>query len=322
MKTFGLIFVLYQPTAAFVDNLHKAMALCRNVIAVDNSPEADTSLHESWRQAGATVLANANRGGLAGAYNKGAELLLERGCEVIFLLDQDSEIGERFFVEMMKACAELGVDTFIVGPKIHEVHLQRCMPATPPGRRFPKPLRIDNETEGLFPTLFVISSGSAISAQAYRTVGAFREDYFIECVDVEYGLRATSMGVPVYMNAAVTMRQTTGNIERHGKWFTTNHAAWRRYYGMRNAVHSLRLYRSTWSLHWLNGPLAIYWMLCVILFESEKLRKVVAIVIGYADGRLGALGTFERRHPRIAAFCKRSAREGILLHGRSSAAAE
>jgi rhamnosyltransferase len=39
------------------------------------------------------------------------------------------------------------------------------------------------------------------------------------------------------MNAAVTIRQTTGQIERHGKGFTTNHQAWRRYYGARNAVH-------------------------------------------------------------------------------------
>ena len=322
MQTFGLIFVLYQPTADFVGNLHKATALCRNVIAVDNSPEPSPYLYEALRRAGATVTFNCNQGGLAGAYNRGAELLLLRGCEVIFLLDQDSEIDEHFFVKMMEACAGLGTDTFIIGPKIYEIHLQRCMPVTPPGRRFPKPFRIDQETEGLFPTLFVISSGSAISAQAYRTVGAFKEDYFIECIDVEYGLRATSMGVPVYMNAAVTLRQTTGHIERHGKLFTTNHAAWRRYYGTRNAVHSLRLYRSKWSLHWMSGPLAIYWALCVMLFEPQKLRKLVAMMAGYVDGRFGVLGTFESAHPRIAAFCNRSARKDILIHDNSSATVE
>ena len=309
METFGLIFVLYQPTAQFVGNLLKAMALCRNVIAIDNSPEPDTELYESLRRDGATVVVNGNQGGLAGAYNRGSELLLARGCDVMFLLDQDSDIDESFFVEMMKACATRDTDAFIVGPKIYEIHLKRCMPVTPPGSRWPKPFRIDEKTEGLFPTLFVISSGSAISAQAYRTLGAFREDYFIESVDVEYGLRATSMGVPVYMNAAVTMRQTTGHIERHGKLFATNHAAWRRYYGTRNAVHALRLYRSNWSLHWLSGPLALYWALCVMLFEPQKLRKLVAILVGYVDGRRGALGTFERRHPRIAAFCMRSAHE-------------
>ncbi|MGC1547757.1 MAG: glycosyltransferase [Rhodanobacter sp.] len=322
METFGLIFVLYHPTAEFLNNFHKARALCRSVIAVDNSPEQDLHVHEVLRKAGTTVIFNRNQGGLAGAYNRGAEALIEQGCEVIFLLDQDSDIDELFFFKMMQACSELDSDMFIMGPKIYEINLQRCMPVTPPGRRFPKPFRIDKETEGLFPTLFVISSGSAISAQVYRTLGAFREDYFIECIDVEYGLRASSWGIPVYMNAAVTMRQTTGHIERHGKLFTTNHAAWRRYYGARNVVHSFRLYRSKWALHWLSGVLAFHQALCVVLFEPQKLRKVVAIVTGYVDGRLGKLGTFESRHPKLAAFCKQSAPEEIIIPGNSSATAE
>ncbi|HUB90037.1 MAG TPA: hypothetical protein VMA74_09965 [Dyella sp.] len=76
MASFGLIFVLYQPTAQFVGNLRKAMALCRDVIAIDNSPEPDAALYDSLRRNGATVVVNGNQGGLAGAYNRGAELLL------------------------------------------------------------------------------------------------------------------------------------------------------------------------------------------------------------------------------------------------------
>lgn len=304
MSNFGLIFVLYHPTREFLHNLRKAQAICGNVVAVDNSPEADHALHDELRQdGGTTVIFNRNQGGLAGAYNRGADLLLSQGCDVIFLLDQDSDIDESFFVKMMEACTGLGTDTYMVGPKIYEINLGKCMPSIPPGRYFPKPKRIDDETEGLFPTLFIISSGSAISAQAYRKLGEFREDYFIEYIDIEYGLRASSQNVPVYMNAAVTMRQTTGNIERHGKLFTTNHLAWRRYYGARNAVHALGLYRQ-WGLHWITGLLAIHQATCVVLFEPQKLRKVVAIFCGFFDGLFGKLGAFEERHPRIAAFCK------------------
>ena len=92
MKSFGLIFVLYQPTEEFLDNLTKARAVCPKVVAVDNSPEADVRLHECLREQGMQVIFNRNAGGLAGAYNKGAEVLLVQQCEVIFLLDQDSDI--------------------------------------------------------------------------------------------------------------------------------------------------------------------------------------------------------------------------------------
>jgi rhamnosyltransferase len=45
MNSYGLIFVLYQPTEDFLENLAKARAFCPNTVAVDNSPEADLRLH-------------------------------------------------------------------------------------------------------------------------------------------------------------------------------------------------------------------------------------------------------------------------------------
>jgi rhamnosyltransferase len=288
-----------------VGKLVKARAACRNVVAVDNSPEADLRLHDCLHEQGMHVIFNRNEGGLAGAYNQGAEVLMARQCDLIFLLDQDSDIDTSFFEGMMQAADGL-TGAFLIGPKIYEIELQKYMPVIPPDKHFPKPFRIDDQTAGLFPTLCIISSGSAISSAAYRKLGAFREDYFIEYVDVEYSLRARSHGVPVYMNAAVTLRQNNGRIQRHGKLFTTNHAAWRRYYIARNMAHCLQLYRSYCGLHWLRGPMAIHQAMLVILFDSQKLRKLTAIACGYLDGMFGRLGTFERRHPRIAAFCKRT----------------
>ena len=52
MKSFGLVFVLYQPTGDFLGNLSKAQAACANVVAVDNSPEADARLHQHLREQG------------------------------------------------------------------------------------------------------------------------------------------------------------------------------------------------------------------------------------------------------------------------------
>lgn len=314
MKRFGLIFVLYHPTEKFLHNLAKARMVCANLVAVDNSPEADAQLHTCLREQGIHLIFNRNQGGLAGGYNRGAEVLLEQRCDVIFLMDQDSEIEPSFFTQMMDACANLGTDTFLMGPKIYEINLKKCMAVFQPGKYLPKRLRIDDQTEGLFPSLCIISSGSAISAAAYRKLGAFREDYFIEYIDIEYSLRAVSQNVPVYMNAGVTMRQTTGHIERHGKGFTTNHAAWRRYYGARNAVHCLYTHRATWGLHWVSAVLALHQAVCVLKYEPEKLRKITAILCGYVDGLLGLLGTFESRHLVIAAYCARSTHKPAAPH--------
>src|SRR3984893_1861940 len=123
MNRYGLIFVLYEPTEKFLENLAKARAFCPNMVAVDNSPEADLRLHEFLHEQDIPLIFNRNKGGLAGAYNRGAEVLLEHNCEVIFLLDQDSNIEALFFEKMMQACRELGTDEFLVGPKIYEINL-------------------------------------------------------------------------------------------------------------------------------------------------------------------------------------------------------
>ncbi len=318
MKSFGLIFVLYNPSKKFLDNLVEARTACAKVIAVDNSPEANVRLHERLAGQGIQVIFNRNQGGLAGAYNRGAELLLAQACDVIFLMDQDSDIEKTFFIDMMEAADRLGTDAFLIGPKIFEIKRQRYMPVIPPGKYFPKPIRIDERAAGLFSTMCIISSGSAISAAAYRKLGAFREDYFIEYIDVEYSLRAISQNVPVYLNAAVTLRQSNGNVVQRGKLFSTRHVAWRRYYIARNMVHCLRLYRSICGMHWLSGWMAMHQALTVLLFDSQKLEKVTAIACGYLDGLFGRLGTFERRHRYLDTFCRRTERKGVTIDRSSS----
>lgn len=304
--SFGAVVVLWQPQPEHVEHLERVRGACRHLLAVDNSPQADAALHARLRASGIEVLHNANRGGISGAYNRGARALFGAGREVVFLLDQDSQLGDDFFAGMMRACAHARADgeAFIVGPKVYEVNLGRHLPVFSPQARLPKPERIDERDEGLVPTLFVISSGSAISAAAFARVGEFREDYFIEYVDIEYGMRATRTGVPVLVNTEVRMRQQVGQYVKRGIFSTSNHVAWRRYYASRNAVHALRSNASRWSIHWLIELLTLHQVACVLVCEQHKLRKVVAIAVGYFDGLFGKLGTFEQRHPRVAAFCR------------------
>jgi rhamnosyltransferase len=303
MKSFGLIFVLYQPSAEFVDNLLRLRAACLNIAAVDNSPCPDRDLHSLLRAYGINVILNWNKGGLAGAYNRGADDLLGRKCEAFFLLDQDSAIEDSFFEKMMHAANELGIDEFLLGPKIYEVKLNKFMPALAPGKYLPKSVPITDQTSGLLPTMGVISSGSMISAAAYRKIGPFREDYFIEYLDGEYSMRARRAGVPIYLNTAVILRQTLGNIRQHGQFFSTNHPAWRRYYVARNCVHCFRSYREYVGLHWLSGIFVVRQAVMVVFFEAQKLEKLLALALGYVDGITGRLGLFEERHRRLAVFC-------------------
>jgi rhamnosyltransferase len=57
--------------------------------------------------------------------------------------------------------------------------------------------------------------------------------------------------------------------------------------------------------------MAIQQAMLVLLFDSQKLKKLIAIACGYLDGMFGRLGRFECTHPHIAAYCNRTGRMAV-----------
>jgi rhamnosyltransferase len=68
----------------------------------------------------------------------------------------------------------------------------------------------------------------------------------------------------------------------------------------------------------VSGLLAFLQVLRVLQYEPQKVKKITAITCGYLDGLCGLLGTFEHRHPHIAAFCKRSGPRQMAMDSSSS----
>ncbi|MHC1480033.1 glycosyltransferase family protein [Frateuria aurantia] len=302
---YGLILVLYRPQHEHLKHLLTLSAQCPCLVVVDNTEAPDPGVAVRLEQARIPLLRNFNQGGLAGAYNRGADWLQARSCELMFLLDQDSVLREGFFEAMLGACAALHGTPFIVGPKIYETQLDRYMPALDPAAAWPRPVALTESQSGLVPSLCVISSGSAISMAAWQRMGRFREDYFIEYIDVEYALRGWHLGVPAYVNTAAVLEQKAGAIVRHGRHYSTHHPAWRRYYMARNAVHALRCYPRRHSLLPAGLLLLCYQALGVACFETGRCQKLLALLIGLSDGLRGRLGRLEDRHPVLAARWRR-----------------
>lgn len=297
---FGVIVVLFNPSADVVDAVSKLTVTAPHVIVVDNSAVTDEAVQRALADAGVTVVANTNRGGLAGAYNRGVDEMLGRDVDAVFFLDQDSEVESTFFDDMLEPVEGELDEAFVIGPTIAEIRMGITMPAYPPqqdlrDRRLAHP--------DLVPAVFVISSGSLISRAALERLGEFREDYFIEWLDVEVCLRAQRLGIPVLMNEVVRLRQMTGDITQHGNRFTTNHPAWRKYYRVRNAVLVSREY----GYGRLGGlgrvARALREVTVVARFERDRRRKITAILVGLADGLRGRSGLFEDLHPRVQRYC-------------------
>jgi rhamnosyltransferase len=303
----GALVVLFNPTEDHIQNVLQLKQLCDTVIAVDNSTRVDPQLHQRMQALGIDVVTNFNRGGIAGAFNKGMDWLIDHGCTLLFTFDQDSVVPENYFAQMTEACNRLDMPRFLIGPKIYDINVRRYIPLLVMNRFGVTLTQMTDEDQGLVPCSSMISSGSVMSAETYRFVGAFREDYFIDQVDTEYCFRAHRKGVPLYINTTLVMRHEIGKrIDRKigfFKFIQWNYIPLRQYYSARNCIHVSRLYGRYLPSAILINLITLGQFLSVILYENNKLRKLGAMTAGVIDGLLGRYGSIETCRPRVSSIC-------------------
>jgi rhamnosyltransferase len=305
----GTLVVLFNPSEQHVTNLVRLKQRCAHVIAVDNSPFSDPGLRQRIESMGIDFLVNFNKGGIAGAYNRGLEQLIEKGAQLLFIFDQDSEVPENYFGLMLQASLAIGRDCFLIGPKILDVNVNRYMPAHVVARLGLTPVTITDADLGLLPCSSIISSGSVMSAETYRSLGPFMEDYIIDHVDTEYSFRAVCESVPIYINTALTLKHQISKRIDHKilflKLIQWNMAPLRQYYSARNCIHIVRRYGTRFPVLILINIITIQQILSIALFEENKPRKLLAMLAGIVDGLRGRYGEFESCRPRISIFCTR-----------------
>jgi GT2 family glycosyltransferase len=303
----GALVVLFNPSEAHVDNLLRLKRLVEDVVAVDNSPVLDARLHQRIRDAGIDILPNFNKGGVAGAYNRGLERLIGKKCQVLFIFDQDSAVPDDYFTDMLDACLALDSQYFLIGPKIFDINVNRYLPAHVVRRFAVKPIPITDQKHGLVSCSSIITSGSVMSAQTYNMLGDFMEGYFIDHVDTEYSFRAMCKGVPIYINTSVVLRHEVGKRIDHKVLFFTliqwNMGPLRQYYSARNCIHVSRRYGTKFPLLLLINIITMLQIPSIALYETNKRKKIVAMLAGIIDGLQGRYGPFETCRPRTFAFC-------------------
>jgi rhamnosyltransferase len=145
----------------------------------------------------------------------------------------------------------------------------------------------------------VITSGSLASVDAFRDIGPFREDFFIDFVDIEWCLRLRARGYLVVLACRPTMLHPIGRPRLHRvlrhDMHSTHHDAARRYYITRNRV-------TVWRRYGLREPRFLWDDLKnfvketvkVLLVEDDRWHKATNIARGLGDalrGRMGPIGS-------------------------------
>lgn len=290
------ILVTYHPDTEFPGRLTSISRQAAAVIIVDNgSTDAELAmLREIAADPAVTLILNFENLGVARALNIGIQRAITRGYALVLLFDQDSRVDG----DMVKSLLAI-YESFptrerlaVIGCAFRDINKQ-----------LPDPDAHAAFTEQWEDAECVITSGTLLPLAAYSVIGPFREEFFIDYVDLDYCNRASAHGYRVIKSRRALMAHSIGAPTQHRllwmkKW-TTNYSADRRYYIARNKTVMLREYGNYRMGGWAIKSLFSCLKTCkrIILYEHPKAGKIAALASGWWDGIHGNMGPRDRPHP-------------------------
>jgi rhamnosyltransferase len=288
------IVVTYHPHADFPVWLRSIASQLDVVVLVDNgSADAEVRMLReiAAHHSGISLILNSENLGIARALNIGIEQAAILGYRWVLLLDQDTRVHDDLLDTLLAVQESHPENTrlAVIGPGYRDQRRGLAEPNT------------DAASGNLWDEVeWVITSGSLLSLAAYRVIGPFREDFFIDYVDIEYCIRARARGYSVIKTRRSLMSHFIGAPKLHKllwlkKW-TTNHSADRRYYFARNDTVMLREYG---NYKWGSWRIKSFFrsfrtVKRIVLYEHSKIDKIVAIIRGWWDGVHGHMGPRRR----------------------------
>jgi rhamnosyltransferase len=285
------VIVTMQPENDVVAHVETLIGQGIRTIVVDNGSGLGASpVFDSIAELGSVqMIRNPVNMGVAHALNQGIQAATDMGASWLLTLDQDAAPSPEI--------ARIAGDTFDAYPRpdliavigsSSEADAARLKNSVGPGRTW-----IETRT--------AITAGSFVSLAAVSTIGAFRDDFFVDYVDIEFCLRARARGYRVLASLTPAMTHLVGEPtqRRIGPRSVrpTNHSATRRYYITRNRLIVWRRYART-DGHFVAGDILASQkeLIKLMLFEADRPAKVRAMLAGLRDGIRNVTG--EKGAPR------------------------
>ena len=279
---------------------------CRLVL-VDNASALDPAPTLRPEFPWCDFVRNSVNGGWAGGNNVGVRYALERGADLMVLLNNDTVVTPDFVARLTAAAATHPVYG-VMGPVIrfldppHEVQTDGCLFNDParPGFFQRKPVCL---TPSAAPTITDVDivNGCCIMVRAdvFRRIGLIDERFFLIHEEADFCLRAQRAGFRCgVLGEALVWHKGSSTFGRTGR-------RWQRYYDARNLYLLLSKHSTTHRLG--RGVLRSFWEYLKYTYHRYALEREAghadsaeAVVQGVHDALARRFGPF-RAGPRLAA---------------------
>lgn len=287
------VIVAFHPDEGFPDRLERVQSQFQLVIIVDNGsqPSVLPGNRPGWPNV--HLVTNRTNLGIAAALNQGVKLAMQEGFEWVVTLDQDTMLATEMLATLLYVYQKSGGGNVVIGSNYRDAHRRRNFIQC-----------ADTET-GFQERKTLITSGTLMPLSLFKTIGFFREDYFIDSVDHELCLRARAHGFRILISCRPVMEHNIGalveNASRLRQFMSFNHSPTRKYYMARNIIATVKSYllqEPMWSFRQGCRLLSIF--ASILLFENEKLKETTSFMVGVTHGITGKMGPIEKTWPNGA----------------------
>lgn len=292
------VVVTYRPDLAATTVLLRALApQVEHVVVVDNGsgPAAVGALRAEVGDRGEVVALDGNLG-IARAQNVGIARARALGAAAVLLSDQDSvpapDMVARLQAGLERARAAHG-RVAAVGPVTVDERNAGAALLFADRRWGPRRATVPDRDGALVPATFLIASGCLVDVAALDEVGGMNEAWFIDHIDLEWGLRARRAGYGLFGVVGAGLGHALGDrVQRiPGRERDVHiHSPLRNYYMARNTLLLVRsgLLRPAWQLGylaWITKYTGFY-----VLAVAPRGRRARLLLRGLADGLRGRTG--------------------------------
>lgn len=276
-KVAGVV-VLYNDDTSVLKNIETYLHQVDKLYAVDNSQEIDTELETVLRENKKISLHcfEENRG-VASALNWAVNEAIQDGYSFLLTMDNDTKIPNDTVYSLTEFLNNYPTPIGILSGVHHS-----------------KPDKVKFHKKA-----YTLTSGNLLNLEVVEKVGAFRDDFFIDHIDHEYGLRLNLNGYHVIELPSIRLDHKLGystsleifnwKLKSYG-----THSPIRLYYFARNGVYLSCLYFREYPLFaWVTFKEILKRFVKAILIHDDTRKRLSMLMKGLIDGWRGRLGRFE-----------------------------
>lgn len=267
MKLIAVVVAYYPDLTEAILNIHQYIDFVDQLIIWENTPIKDRSSHKivlTDNEDKVIYLGTDKNEGIAYALNRSIEWAINRGYTHILTMDQDS-----FFYNF---------DSYkrIINKNLSEQTLTIYSPNTND---------MFSTQSDVVEVEYSITSGSIFNLSIFDKIGLFREDFFIDAVDLEFCIRAKRRyNYSTFIVCNAHLKQSFGNLDRTTIGFkSNNYSAFRTFFIARNniwlwkeypEIHSYQMFKFLFGESIFKRPMKI------LLGESDKYSKFKSLFKG------------------------------------------